>query len=316
MIDFLRTWDQSGIPCIAEQGAGNQTFMTVGATAVELNTVETNNDATDIQKAQSRSIISFRVTASQILIDLCTVHKLGRLTADHIDSYFAMKGDLKVGAEKFRTRIVKLSQYVPDATLNNNGRDMLTDSSWMDYRLSYSATPGLITRAIEIVNLHMPELFSQEERRLVTACLVNPSSRINNNEIQAATIMKAYIVLETEGVLPKTWIQGEKAMKKSTLKSVKSMRELSKSFKRIVDVETSAVKVDNISDLRKYGVVTSLVAGNIEETAVEMKNIILVPKMNRGRFDYFMMWMEKNKVAILIVMIIIAFFYDKFFRTA
>lgn len=314
MLDYLRTLEHSGITRVQGETFGDQSTMTIDDVEVELSAVEHNQGATDENITQARAILSFRSMASQILLDLCTVHKVGKLTAAHITSYFAQKGDVQVGADKFKQRIVRLSQYIPNAVDDEELRANLTDSSWMTYRLSFSATPALIVKAIEVVDAFMPQLFTGQERNLAANCVRESSNRVLNAEISQTTIMKTYVILESADLLPKSWIQGDKAMKNCTVKSIKAMRDIAKTFKQIVDVDTSSAKITNLEDLRKFGVVNNLVVGNADRAAMELRNIVVAPKMRRGVMDTQIMWFEDNKMIVLIIAIVIAFLYDRFFR--
>lgn len=149
------------------------------------------------------------------ILDLVAAEQVKGMKPDNISNYFRMFNDLKVNGrpileivQVMAANIPDIMNYVPAAP---NVAFNLSTTPWFRYHTTICSTPGLITRAINLLGNTIPGFYSDATIALVQAATARPWDLAAANAIDRRAVAATHAVLTAAKMLPENWYQGEKA---------------------------------------------------------------------------------------------------------
>jgi len=157
------------------------------------------------------------------IIDLVWAEQVKPLSVDNIQNYFLSKGEIKVKGKSILSTISIMASALPRfsaiggaaharAGLTLIARD---DSRWIKYHTTYTSTPALVQKAIDIAGNPVVGFWSAATIAAVGNAIASPWDRALPDIIPRRAVACAHAVLTAYNCCPRKWYQGEDAVKQT-----------------------------------------------------------------------------------------------------
>jgi len=238
---------RAGTTSDASTGAGVGSDMTAGLIICNGQSIVSN--LADLEasalakelKDWGRVVFGSANELSRIFRDLLAAYQTGKLNEANFSSYFASIHTHSMSFKRVNDLLKTVAPFASNIYDENSRNQSFPMTPWHTYRRAASASPALVSRAINDLGNIANRFFTVAETAAVNDALAHPGSLDYAKRIPTRALMLTSAYLESQDALPKSWYQGKAAVQMSSPAQYSAAQKF---FKRLMNLSTDVSGID------------------------------------------------------------------------